>query len=466
MSAVTRAVALAVAAAVTLPVTGCGAIGLLPGQGRDTTPTLTVEGTDGGELDALAARTVAEMYRFLDGKLPGGATLPELRLVSYDSTAPTGLELCGDTEATSTPNAFFCSLEPQSVAWDRGEFMPWLHETGGDLGVSVVIAHELGHGADHAQAPDAVLPTLVGEQRADCVAGAYTRWRSDNEGWAAQAVSAEGQDAVEPVAAAIDTMLSVADPLTMNGKVLPAAAMDHGVGVERMYAFLMGWERGATSCFSIGVPDTTERRDRVHVAADTRDAGAGSLDMDWTPEAIGKVLGTANTVLGIDVDRIAQVQFDRCIPDGRAAAICPSGRIFTNPVALDEFQALVAEHTENATGDGTGLVALVNVVANGWLRDRGANVEGDAAGLRAACVSGAVLQAMSEATDERLVIVLSAGDLDEALTEVLVNGNGASDADGNVPDSAVARVGAFLHGIYGVPGPGACVTEYADGGGR
>lgn len=465
MNAVTRAVALAVAAAVTLPVTGCGAMHLLPGQGAvDTTPALTVEGTDGGELDALAARTVGEMYRFLDGKLPNGATLPELRLVSYDSTSPTGLELCGDAEATATPNAFYCSLEPQTVAWDRGEFLPWLRETGGDLGVFVVIAHEMGHAGDHAQAPDAKLPTLVGEQRADCIAGSHTRWRSDNEGWAVQAASAEGhgEDEVEPVAAAIDTMLSVADPLTMGGKVLPAAAMDHGVGVERMYAFLMGWERGATSCFAIGVPDTAERRDRVHVAADARDAEAGSLDMKWTPEAIGKVLGTANTVLGIDVDRIAQVQFDRCIPDGRAAAICPSGRIFTNPVALDEFQALIAEHTENATGDGTGLVALVNVVANGWLRDRGANVEGDAAGLRAACVSGAVLQAMSEATDERLAIVLSAGDLDEALTEVLVNGNGASDADGNVPDSAVARVGAFLAGIYDVPGPGACVTEFPD----
>lgn len=45
MSAVTRAVA----AAVTMPVTGCGAMHLLPGQGAgDTTPTLTVEGTDGG----------------------------------------------------------------------------------------------------------------------------------------------------------------------------------------------------------------------------------------------------------------------------------------------------------------------------------------------------------------------------------------------------------------------------------
>lgn len=49
MSAVTRAVALAVAAAVTTSVTGCGAMHLLPGQGTgDTTPALTVEGTDGG----------------------------------------------------------------------------------------------------------------------------------------------------------------------------------------------------------------------------------------------------------------------------------------------------------------------------------------------------------------------------------------------------------------------------------
>lgn len=447
MSAVTRAVALAVAAAVTLPVTGCGAIALLPGQGTgDTTPALTVEGTDGGGLDVLAARTVADMYTFLDGKLPGGATLPELRLVSYDSANPKGEKWCGDLVADDEANASYCHIPDETdhfVSWDR-TLLGALREAGGDLGVELVLSHELGHAADRAQAPDSVLPVLVGEQRADCTAGSYTRDYAT-------------RNADVDMGKAMSVLFTLSDVIVDGGKPVPAAELDHGVGIERLFAFVTGWERGATACFSIGAPDTAERRDRVPVAA----SSTSERDMDWTPQSLGRVLGTVNTILGISPDRMAQVQFDRCTPDGRAVAVCPNGFIATTPDWLTKYQAVVAAETPHRTGDGTSLAALVNAVANGYLRDRGVNTEGDAAGLRAACVTGAVMQVMAH-EDALLAVQLSAGDMDEALSEVLISGATAADIDGNIPEDVVSRSAAFITGIYNVVGPGACVTEFPD----
>lgn len=178
MRNVTRTAAV-VLAALTLPLSGCGAIGLLHGMGEggDTTPTFTVEGTDNGDIDTLAAQTVSDVYRLLEGKLPNDAALPnELRLVSYDSTNPKGQKWCDGALTDDRVNASYCRLDGERlVAWDRGVLLPNIRETGGDLGVALVIAHETGHAADHAQAPDAMVSTLVAEQRADCVAGSYTR---------------------------------------------------------------------------------------------------------------------------------------------------------------------------------------------------------------------------------------------------------------------------------------------------
>lgn len=446
MNLATRTAAAAVAVALTVPLSGCGALALLPGTSGDGTqpaaaPSVTVEGTDGGSLDATAARAAADMYTLLEGKLPNGATLPELRFISYDSANPKGRKLCGDEVDDSMENAFFCKVEPL-IAWDRGVLLPSLHETGGDVGVAVVIAHEIGHAANQAQAPDAKVPTLVSEQRADCIAGSYIRWRSDAE---------EGLDA----AAAADTLLSVADTLDLS-----AADMTHGVGTERMFAFLAGWNDGAASCFAISAPDTAERRDRVRVAADARDAAAGSLDMEWTQRSLGSVVASINTVLGIP--RTApSPRTDTCTTADRPAAVCTDGTAQVDIPGLNALHRRMASLTENATGDGTGLVTIANVKANTWLRDRGVNVSGNAAGLRAACVSGAVLQAMST-DDPRLPILLSAGDLDEAMVEVLVNGLGAADIDGNLPTDPMARTDAFLHGVYGAVGPGACVTAFPD----
>ena len=68
-------------------------------------------------------------------------------------------------------NAGFCH-DDQTIGWDRGELLPALQEAHGDMGVTMVLAHEYGHAVQYqAGMVDEDTPTLVSEQQADCLAG-------------------------------------------------------------------------------------------------------------------------------------------------------------------------------------------------------------------------------------------------------------------------------------------------------
>lgn len=88
-------------------------------------------------------------------------------------------------------------------------------------------------------------------------------------------------------------------------------------------------------------------------------------------------------------------------------------------------------------GDGTGAAALIAVLVQSWLAEQ--QVHSPRA---TTCAVGAVARGISGDG------MLSAGDLDEMLIEVLTIGRGATDRDGGMPASGFERVRGFLSGVF------------------
>jgi predicted metalloprotease len=135
--------------------------------------------------------------------------------------------------------AFYCVLD-QTIYYST-DFRALIEEQIGDYGWVVVIAHEWGHhvqlqlGADLVGALDqsgGLAPVRL-EQQADCLAGAYTQ-SAEQQGWL---------DDTDVDEAVFMTSLS-GDPVgTSWGD--PNA---HGTGVERVDAFLHGYDSGIGGC--------------------------------------------------------------------------------------------------------------------------------------------------------------------------------------------------------------------------
>jgi hypothetical protein len=73
------------------------------------------------------------------------------------------------------------------------------------------------------------------------------------------------------------------------------------------------------------------------------------------------------------------------------------------------------------------------------------------AALRTACLTGVATAKLSESatTDEDRTVVLTAGDVDEAVSGILTNGLAASDVNGESVPSGFARIDAFRVGVLG-----------------
>ena len=100
-------------------------------------------------------------------------------LISWDANGFDDTEFCGDT-TYGIVNAGYC-LDDHTIGWDRGEFLPALQQAHGDMGVTMVLAHEYGHAIQYQSGmADDDTPTLVSEQQADCLAGAYMRWVAED----------------------------------------------------------------------------------------------------------------------------------------------------------------------------------------------------------------------------------------------------------------------------------------------
>lgn len=410
-------------------------------------PTREVTDTDDGDIDRLAASSVSDIEEFWSQAYPksfDGDFTPVDELISWDADGFDGV-FCG-SDTYNLVNAAFCH-DDNTIGWDRGVLMPSLRKANGDMAVTMVLAHEYGHSVQkQADLVRKSTPTLVSEQQADCLAGAYMRWVA--EGHSSRFTLSTG-DGLNNLLAA---MISFRDPLLNEGDT-EAGADEHGSAFERVSAFQFGFTDGATSCASIDPAEIKQRRGDLPVLLPEDQSG----ELQITEESVRSIIDAMGILFS--PQNPPQLTFDRpdC-PDAHsdaAVTFCPASN--TISVDLPALEAMGAQSDDEhgtglTTGDNTAYSVLVSRYMQSIQHEHGGvALDSAKAALRTACLTGVATVKMTQEvnTPDGNTIQLTAGDVDEAVSGILINGLVASDVNGESVPSGFSRIDAFRVGVLG-----------------
>jgi hypothetical protein len=132
---------------------------------------------------------------------------------------------------------------------------------------------------------------------------------------------------------------------------------------------------------------------------------------------------------------------------------CPSSN--TIIVDLPELQSEGAPSTGPrrglVTGDNTAYSILVSRYMQAVQHERGVTIDTAKAALRTACLTGVATAMLTKPITPPggQTLQLTAGDVDEAISGILVNGLAASDVNGESVPSGFSRIDAFRVGVLG-----------------
>jgi len=423
-------------------------------------PTGTVVNTDNGAIDKLSLLSINDIqdyWKSVYSESLKGTFVPGGKLVSYDSDNPNSPVVCYN-DTYKLVNAFFtsrCNL----IAWDRGVFMPVAQRYFGDMSVTGVLAHEFGHALQQmAKLVTRKDPTIVREQQADCFAGVYLYWVADGKSPRFTLSTADGLDHV--LAGIIITRDPVLDADSQNDD-------EHGSALDRISAFQMGFLNGASSCAKINKQEIQQRRGDLPTtlqADPNRDPETGGVPINEDTlstlmEVLGKIFSPKNPPM------LSYKPAD--CPDAKAsppASYCPA----TNTIVIDlpALATMGKSKDENERtlpqGDDTALSVVMSRYALAVQHERGLAMQSPWTALRTACLTGVVHRKMAEPieTPSQKQLVLTAGDLDEAVSGLLTNHLVASDADGTSVPAGFTRIAAFRGGVAG--NMDACYSRYPE----
>jgi predicted metalloprotease len=412
-----------------------------------TKPSRKVDGTDGGEVDQLGANAVSDIEDFWKQAFPktfDGEFKPVAKVVSWDANGLDGV-FC-DADTYGLVNAGYCS-DDNTIGWDRGELLPSLRKANGDMAVTMVLAHEYGHSVQHqADLVKPNTPTLVSEQQADCFAGVYMRWVAEGH---SPRFTLNTSDGLNNLLAA---MIGFRDPL-LNASDSEAGEDEHGSAFERVSAFQFGFTDGASSCASIDIKEIEQRRGDLPVLLPDNQTG----ELAVTKDSVQSVDDAMNVLFKPANPPKLTFESQEC-KDARVnppAAYCPSSN--TIVVDLPELVKMGAPSHEGdgpglATGDNTAYSILVSRFMQALQHEHGGVALDNAeAALRTACLTGVATVKMTKevTTPDGNTIALTAGDVDEAVSGILVNGLVASDVNGESVPSGFSRIDAFRVGVLG-----------------
>lgn len=438
-----------------LPVTD-GPSGPRPGVSR---AQLDIDGFEGTEEDLLAADALDDIQKFWRTEYPAlfrGAFQPVRTLVSWDANTPPGEGpfFC-DEPTHDLANAGYCSLD-NSIGWDRGVLMPAMTDAFGPMSVVMVLAHEYGHAI---QTQSGLIgdddPTIVAEQQADCFAGAFMRHVAEGD---STHFTLDTSDGLNDVLAATVAVRDV-DPGD------PDAV--HGSAFERVTAVQIGFTDGAGACTRIDEAEVDSRRSTLPQRFDDpTDTG----ELPVTQDTLAQFASTFELVMQTGTPPTVDYSgADTGCPDAETTepvSYCPAtDTIGVSVEALAERGRPSAVGDDeiipvDVTGDYSAYVLFASRYALAVQNDSEQSLRDAESALRTACLSGALTGALSpqDPAASELVVTLSPGDLDEAVSGLLTDGLAASDVDGRTVPSGFARVDAFRWGVLG--GRDACDGRY------
>ncbi|NOX29178.1 MAG: hypothetical protein GXP35_03870 [Actinobacteria bacterium] len=265
--------------------------------------------------------------------------------------------------------------EGQLVAWDDDDLFVDLFERFGATGPAIVIAHEFGH-VSQFQAGVLNQATVVIEQQADCLAGAFARWMDDR-----QIVPFDNAAALD---AAVGSTISFRDRPGSSA----ADPNAHGSGFDRVRAFQDGFESGVEFCAFYDVGFLSGQLTEITFTENDRQTG-GNL-------AFVELIDLVNPYFD-DV-------FGRLVDDWPGLVLAPAD--------LDEWRALHSQIGDNATG-----LAMALEFGAEAQRQLGLSDGGVGAFLQQTCLAGAAFRPLISTIDGLTPdsLSLSAGDMDEAV---------------------------------------------------
>lgn len=423
-------------------------------------PVGAVDNTDDGDVDRLALLAVNDIAEFWSqhyaDALPGEFE-PVEKLVSYDSNDPSSPRICGG-RTYRLINAFYCP--PMGLmAWDRGVMLPVGQKFFGDMSVVALIAHEYGHAVQRmAGLIDKNTSTLVIEQQADCFAGAHQRWVVEGN---SPRFTLDTGDGLNHVLAAA---LTIRDPLLPEIVAELLDVDEHGNALDRISAFQLGFSNGAQTCATIDEEEVRQRRGDLPRNLELGDDGAvESGDVTIDEPVLAALMDDLDTIFLLPDPPTLSLDPDECggarpnIP----VAYCPDDNVLgVDLPALQRF-ATPASELRNLVllqGDNTAISALTSRYVLAVQRERGVALDTAEAALRTACLTGFAQQALAEPVPGRQ-LVLSAGDVDEAVAGLLVNGIVASNVTGATVPAGFTRIVAYRSGLRG--DPELCYSRFA-----
>jgi predicted metalloprotease len=413
-------------------------------------PARVVQGTDDGEIDELARQAVSDIEEYWGqayGETFDGEFSPVEALISWDANGFDDTPFCGE-DTYGLVNAAFC-YDDETIGWDRGELLPSLRKAYGDMGVTMVLAHEYGHAVQRqAGLKSKNTPTLVAEQQADCFAGAYMRWVAEDKSPRFTLSTGEGLNNV------LAAVIAFRDPLLAEGD--PEVGFDeHGSAFERLSAFQFGFTDGPSACAAIDMREIGQRRGDLPVLLPEDQTG----ELPVTEQSVRSIVDAMGTLFSpANPPKLSfkATEAESC-PDARPSppvSYCPATN--TIIVDLDELEVMGTQSdTEEgglASGDNTAYSVLVSRYMQAIQHARGGIVLDNAeAALRTACLTGVATVKMSKTvtTPDGNTIALTAGDVDEAVSGILTNGLAASDVNGESVPSGFSRIDAFRVGVLG-----------------
>lgn len=402
------------------------------------------------DVEAFWARSFSDVYGGEYEPISGG-----FWAYGPDSEQPP----CGNPPpdyADIAQNAFYC---PPSdlIAWDNVALVPQLYDEFGGFTVGIVFAHEFGHAIQERASVRGA--TIMTELQADCFAGA---WTADVEAGRSDYFALRLDDLDK----AVSGFLTLRDGVGTSAQD-PAA---HGTGFDRIGAFSEGFEQGLARCASY--PDLFESGELVVVEVPFTDQEdfdrGGNLPLGDAVELAITDLEDFWSVLFAEMGATEPWDpIDAVTPLDPATDSVTCGETYEGDILVGA--SFYCAEDDTIYIDAVNLVpALYEIgdyaVATELARQyayaaqvRLGNIANDlASNLQADCLAGVYASSGFLVNRENQSLVLSPGDLDEAVIAFLLNSDSSEDPESDQVSvgSAFERFDAYRSGF--MEGTAAC----------
>ena len=405
---------------------------------------IPVQNTNNGPIDKLAGNAISDIQGFWTQQMPLVFNKHYQPVSAFYSIDPSGTVTapCTNQPSDIRGNAFYCPSK-DIVAWDRASLFPELDKTYGPFLVAMVLAHEWGHAIQHRTATPSER-TIVVETQADCYAGS----------WVAYALKGHAphfQISRDDLDQALAGYLQFRDPVGASQNDQQA----HGSGFDRISAFQEGFEQGTKHCTAFNdnrtftelgfQPGSQDYLNQGNMPYDEMlQTGPKDLAGYWAA-TFQKVYGKKWTPLAHLTPYTSGQNQPKC--DG--AAMTSLEYCAADDTIYYDDATLRKIYTH--TGD-FGPITLIGVAYGEAVRKRlNETVNGEDAVLGSICLAGSYADDVFPREQPRRAdsIVLSPGDLDEALQALLnfAGRSGIFDAKGT---DGFDRVTAFRRGFNNI----------------